>query len=491
MTEEYEDQGQLILTAEECPSDLFEKFHKFLSYDEHIIKRLIAHGPVLLRGGRGSGKSALLLAAHKRISRTVKNVFSVYLSLRYLPLLRSKGELYEKIFCELLIDSVKHGLQLDGYTGVPFAPTPSVGSVQQDLVKLSANIEKRIVLYFDDAAHLGRETALTEFFDIFRTLSSSNVSCKAAIYPGVTKFGVRFDVYNDATVIDITRDERSEYFSKFFYEVIMARASGLLGKTSKAFPDDELPFFVGRSVVGNMRAFVFACNKLSEVERIGFPELTNVLLHLSADYYWPLLEELTPKLGIYEVMIEPSRILAEKLFAFVGQSKATSVIVHREILQKLSKPFEILEYAGFISRREASRAMKSGGRGARFSLNLCNLLENYPGKRITAETFDAWIREKADPAEVHSSSNILDIKLPDLPEDHDLSILGYDIEQLRVSRAYPYGLTDKRIEVLRGAGINTVGELAEKSDEDLLSLPSIGEKYLQRIRTVVGQAVWM
>jgi len=490
MHEDYEEQGQLILAAEECPPDLFSKLHRFSSYDEQIIRRLIAHGPVLLRGGRGSGKSALLLEAHNKISQGGGNIFTVYLSLRYLPLLRSKGEQYENIFCELLISSIRQQLQKDGWQA-GFSPSPSVGSLQQELVRLSSILKKRIVLFFDDAAHLGRETALTEFFDIFRTLSSSTVSCKAAIYPGVTKFGVRFDVYNDATVIDISRDERSEYFNTFFTNVIQARYPTLLNKTSRSFPEENLPAFIGRSVVGNMRAFVFACNKLNDSTRIGFPELTLTLLYLSADYYWPLLEELTPKLGIYEVMIEPSRLLAEQLITFVGQAKATSVIIHRDLIQKYAKLFEILEYAGFISRREASRALKSGGRGARFTINLCNLLEKFPGSRITSEIFGSWIKDKSDQAEIHSSSNVLNVLLPDIPEFHDLSILQFDIEQLRVSKAYPYGLTEKRIEVLHEAGINKVGDLADASDDLLLSLPSIGEKYLKRIRAVVGQAIWM
>lgn len=491
MSVAFEEQGQLILASEECPQELFERFHKFSSYDEQIIRKLIAHGPILLRGGRGSGKSALLLEANNRINTGSTNVFSVYLSLRYLPLLRSKGEQYENIFCELLIGSINQKLSALGLNTITLSASPSVGTVQQELVTLSSRLSKRIVLFFDDAAHLGRETALTEFFDIFRTISSSSVSCKAAIYPGVTKFGIRFDVFNDATVIDITRDERLEYFTKFFTDVIGARAATLLSKTSRAFPEGNLPYFLGRSVVGNMRAFVFACNKLHDVQRIGFPELTDMLLSLSADYYWPLLEELTPKLGIYEVMIEPSRLIAEKLFSFAGQSKATSVIIHRDIIQKYSKPIEILEYAGFISRREASRSMKSGGRGSRYSLNLCNLLENYPGRRITSDIFESWVKEKVDPAEIHASSSTLEVAMPELPEDHGLTILTYDIEQLKVSKAYPYGLTDKRITVLRENDINTVGDLADASNNKLLSLDTIGEKYLQRIRNVIGQAIWM
>jgi len=453
----------------------------------------MAHGPILVRGGRGSGKSALLIEAHHRLSKLASSVLSVYMSLRHLPLLRSRGQEYERIFCELLISNVQDVLQQRKVSGLDFYPKPEVGDLQRALVKLSAHLQSRIVLFFDDAAHLGRETALTEFFDIFRTLSSSSVSCKAAIYPGVTKFGVRFDVYNDATVLDITRDERDPNFAAFFRDVMSARYPSLVDsvQNSRVLTLDDVSAFLGRSVVGNMRAFVFACNKLSERDRVGFPEITECLLYLAADYYWPLLEELAPKLGSYEPLIEPSRSIAENIFRLAGPSRAVSVIVHRDLMQRFAKPLEILEYAGFISKREASRAMKSGGRGARFKLNLCNLLETTPGTRVTAEQKESWMSDQADAAEINKGSSVLDIKLPELPEVQDLAILSQDISSLVTSRAYPYGLTEHKLDVLKQAGINTVRVLAETPDAQLLALPSIGDAFLRRIRNVVGQAIWM
>ena len=86
-------EGGLILAAEECPPELFEQFHAFSAYDDVIIRKLSAHGPVLIRGGRGSGKSALLIESHRRM-RAQDTTFSVYMSLRYLPLLQSDGEEY-------------------------------------------------------------------------------------------------------------------------------------------------------------------------------------------------------------------------------------------------------------------------------------------------------------------------------------------------------------------------------------------------------------
>ena len=64
-----EEQGKFILAAEDCPPEIFNKLHKFSKYEERIINSLIAHGPVLIRGGRGSGKSALLIRDRRRRCR--------------------------------------------------------------------------------------------------------------------------------------------------------------------------------------------------------------------------------------------------------------------------------------------------------------------------------------------------------------------------------------------------------------------------------------
>jgi hypothetical protein len=493
ITEQY----RFILAAEDCSPEHFDEIHVFSRYEEKIIRSLIAHGPILIRGGRGSGKSALLIEAYNRIKKSHDTVFSVYLSLRHLPLLRSQGKDYEAIFCRLLLQSITKEIEAQHLNCVDLSVSPDVGDVQQALVKLSATLKKRVVLFFDDAAHIGRETSLAEFFDIFRTLSSSTVACKAAIYPGVTKFGTRFDVYNDATVIDIARDERMPDFGGFFEDVIKARYPQLLENTSSFLQkNNAMAWFLGRSVAGNMRALVFACNNLTEDNnKIELQQLTQCLLYLASDYYWPLLEELTPKLGIYESLIEPSRELAEKLFAYATDNKkpdgvATSVLIHRDLVQEYAKLFEILEYTGFISRREVSRAMKSGGRGSRYVLNLCNLLEKTLGARLTASVFESW-RHKNETIEIHKNSNIIKIQLPELPKEKEPAILNLGIENLKKSKAYPYGLTDDKFEKLIDAGLDTIGKLADVSDEQLKMIDGIGDKWIKRLHNVVGQAIWM
>jgi hypothetical protein len=492
ISESMEDSG-LLLAAEECPRENFEDYHSFTKYERSIIQRLTAHGPVLLRGGRGSGKSALLIESYLEMKREFPStILPVYISLRHLPLLRAEGSEYSSHFCRILSREINKELRRSYSKSFPI--TRDVGSLLEALEANARTLRQRIVLLFDDAAHIGRERPLEEFFDIFRTISTSRISCKASIYPGVTKFGIRFDVFNDATVIDISRDERKDNFSDIFVEITKKRFPDIASRVRASRSVGEISFgtIMGRAVTGNLRSFVFACNAMREFTSIGYPELTKTLLELSGNYFWPLLEEVAPKLGSYEALVAPAQEIAQHIFSACAKKGVSYCLVHREIMQRQSKIFEILEYAGFISKREASRAMKSGGRGVVFSVNLCNLLEMTTGRRLTSELAHQWTQGTDDPYELHvSNPEYAKIQIPDPGTDHTLSILYKPISTLGKSNAYPYGLTDDKISRLEDAGFETIVSVAEADDEAILGIHMIGPQSLQRIRDVVFQAIWM
>lgn len=489
----------LILAAEECPPDKFDSYHSFSEFDEVIIRKLSAHGPVLLRGGRGSGKSALLIESHRRM-RATGIVFSIYMSLRYLPLLQSDGPEYVGHFCSLLSKAISEEL-VSQKRLVEFETAKDEISLQMSLAKLSRTLDKRIVILFDDAAHIGREKPLEVFFDLFRTLSSSSASCKASIYPGVTKFGVRFDVFNDSTVIDISRSDVSGG-DRYFSEVIRTRYPTLASREvfSDRLTPDMFARLLGRAVVGNMRAFILACNRFVGKTKISIPDVNSCLLNMAEDYYWPLMEEVAPKLGVYEPLIEPAIAVFESIVDHLCRPLRTSgrtvaqdrVTIHRNITNQFGKVFEILEYLGFFAKREASRGMKSGGRGPVYAVNLCSLLDKIPTKRLTSEMIDEWIEGRADLAEIHSSaSTFQSIILPQLAVDTGLGILGKNVDVLAKSKAYPYGLTDDKIARLKAVGIDTVQKLADTPDHKLLDIDMVGPATVKRMRDVMMQAIWM
>jgi hypothetical protein len=496
-------EGRLILAAEDCEPAMFRELHYFSSFEDKIIRHLLIHGPVLLRGSRGSGKSALMIEAEYRCNHHADykhSAIGVYLSLRYLPLIRSTGKDYEGIFLSLLISRLRENLA-EMKIFHAFNCSPDLGSVRAALSELSVKLGKRIILLFDDAAHIGREAPLEEFFDIFRTLSGNKVSCKAAIYPGVTHTGRRFDIYQDATVIDLARNEEAAGYSEFFYSVVERRYKHARKdwRFSRDLSFGEVIDLLARAVLGNVRGFVRFCSELDEQFReergriIGLPETNDMLLRMARDHYWPLLEELRPKLGIFEPFIEPAKTLAEELYVAVAQKvpASRSALIHKDHLDRLTKLFEILEYTGFIAKREASRAMKSGGRGARFAMNLCNLLEHRPKARLTHELLKKWCERDEEAVEFGRGAKLSEVELPERRQDADLSILDAPVSVLLRSATYPYGLTQRKIDELTKASINTIRQIMESPDARLDAVETIGPSWVRRIRNVVAQAVWM
>ena len=194
------------------------------------------------------------------------------MSIRYLPLLQSDGAEYIRHFCVLLSKEIGKEISRRELT-YDFGIIDDQASLRFSLTDFAKQMGMRIVLLFDDAAHIGREKPLEVFFDLFRTISSNITSCKASIYPGVTKFGARFDVFNDSTVIDISRSDVL-VAPDFFPEVIRARYPHLAQRStfSDRLSPDQFAQLPGRAVVGNFRGLILACNRFEGQERIGIPE---------------------------------------------------------------------------------------------------------------------------------------------------------------------------------------------------------------------------
>lgn len=492
--EVYED-NSLVLAAEDFDSHEFSKYHFFTTQDKKCISKLRAHGPVLLKGARGCGKSALMIEATMGLypRNQEGTAIGIYISLRHLDLLRTSGSEYIELFCKLVIGEIQKQLPEIDMESIAY----TVSELQQILVKISSELSKRIVLLFDDAAHIGRETSLSDFFDIFRTLSNNTISCKASIYPGVTKFGTRFDVYNDATVIDVNRSETASDFAELFVEVLNRRFSTSLddSKFTKNLSKSQVCELMGVAVLGNMRSFIYSCNQLitsiNGSSWVTITHLSETFKQLANNYFWPLLEEIEPKLGVYEPMVAPAQQIAEIFFEKAGEKSERSVLVLREIAQRLNKPLEILEYAGFIARKEVSRAMKSRGRGTRYVLNLCNITEYLELGRINPAMQDKWLSFKDDSVEFHRGSELYKLELPEPLPEHELDILKKDVSILKKSNAYPYGLTDYMVNILEQNAIKTLEDLVNTPDGILLGYPQIGPQTLKRIKSTVNQAIWM
>jgi hypothetical protein len=487
----YASEDSLFLAAEECPPETFERHHLFDAFDEKLLRSLTSHGPVLIRGARGAGKSALMLEAHRRVLKDGQKL-GAYISMRYLPLIEANGHEYIEHLLRLTAEKVQNEIQK--YDVTLNLVSNSVESFKASLTAACRKLNKGLVIYFDDAAHIGRETSLEDFFDFFRLVSSDLISCKASIYPGITHFGRRFDVFNDAYVIDVSRDERVTDYSDFFFNVALRRRPDLakaLGKFNGTEPE-MMANILGRTVLGNMRGFIVALLKLDEYlpKYNDANDIPLLLLELGNSHFWPLLDEVKPKLGRYEPMLEVAEQLAEIIFSESGTGKKNSAVILKDLCQKYAKPLEILEYVGFIAKREASRKVNDG-RGPRYILNWAVLTENLPGKRLPRDLVLEFSSATPDVSVFSSGSKIARVALPELPQDGALSVLSLQIGRLIKSNIYPYGLTQTKADQLNQAGFSTIRDLLNAKDQQIDDVPSIGQAWVKRIRDVVSQAVWM
>lgn len=110
---------------------------------------------------------------------------------------------------------------------------------------------------------------------------------------------------------------------------------------------------------------------------------------------------------------------------------------------------------------------------------------------MTQDLLAEWTDDSDEPAEIYSSNATLNVPVPAPDLTRSLAVLDLPIDSLRKSNAYPYGFTDLKVQVLSGAEIRTVEDLALASDATLRSLDGIGEKMLNRIKNTVAQAIWM
>ena len=90
-----------------------------------------------------------------------------------------------------------------------------------------------------------------------------------------------------------------------------------------------------------------------------------------------------------------------------------------------------------------------------------------------------------------SRETITKVELPEVDIERNLGILDFDIEKLKKSNVFPYGLTEDKIQRLKSSGYETVGQLAEATEMQLRGIHMIGNATVVRIKNVVEQAIWM
>ena len=82
---------------------------------------------------------------------------------------------------------------------------------------------ERIVLFFDEAAHVFSHEQQEKFFTLFKALRNPQIACKAAVYPGITNYGKYFEKGQDAKELRIDWSSKNKDDISYIRSILKKR----------------------------------------------------------------------------------------------------------------------------------------------------------------------------------------------------------------------------------------------------------------------------
>lgn len=123
---------------------------------------------------------------------------------------------------------------------------------------------KRCILLLDDAALTLTPDYMVEFFDVFRSLKTQNISPKASVYPGTTQYGPRFHIGQDAEEVSAWLNVEDENYSEFMAEILNKRLN-ITNVNSDIIEIFKFASFgIPRAFITLLRAFIQTDSKTTQ-----------------------------------------------------------------------------------------------------------------------------------------------------------------------------------------------------------------------------------
>lgn len=271
--------------ADYIEDDLLSKWNVSNTSLDSIQSKLLEKGAKVLEGPRGTGKTHQMKMAYKKSMEDKKKPFAIYVSFsKYYhlePLLSSNPSaikifhtwMLSKIILGCLTSNEKLGLSM-----LNFYDEITKDELQKFIAQSEKNVtepwhekmlntitifnvtdfinesmklanRKRAILLLDDAALTLTKEYMIEFFDVFRSLKTINISPKASVYPGTTEYGPRFHLKQDVDSINMWFNPFEEEYNDFIEEFFQKRFHNIS-------IDENVKSLIKYASFGNPRAFV-------------------------------------------------------------------------------------------------------------------------------------------------------------------------------------------------------------------------------------------
>lgn len=243
----------------------------------------------------------------------------------------------------------------------------------------------RMVLLFDEAAHVFSEEQQIKFFTFFKSLRNNKIACKAAVYPGITNYGKYFEKNQDAKELKLSWSIYEPKDIRYIKDILEKRVQKYDPNVwNRLTAKDEIIKMICYSSNGNPR---FAFHIIDAMQSNSLLDKTNITqnqmiacLRSVNDEKWKDFDTLKQRMLRYSEYITFSeKIVKEEIFPNLRkwndkrrkEKKKLSAGFYIEELtyKKISKVFDVLSYANILLVDDVKRSIGHGKYGYYVAIN--------------------------------------------------------------------------------------------------------------------------
>lgn len=522
-------------TEDIVPEDVLRYFVE-TAKDREIIDALKARNPVVLAGSRGVGKSFLLRVAEQELLSAFPSdrLFPVYLTFSRSSLLNtsdplqfqhwmlarlcarvtralSRAGLVNSSTFSLLTGSQSRALQSDiridqiaaafedswkQATGtVDLTGMPSVEMVRDAIEDICDRLDiARLVILIDEAAHIFLPEQQRQFFTLFRDLRHPRISCKAAVYPGVTSYGDTFQPIHDATMLTLERDILDHQYVDNMREIVEKQSDSKLIEDIAVHGQNFA--ILAYAATGNPRVLL---KTLARAPRVSAQSTNEVLREYYRSDVWSEHSMLPEKYAGHRTLIDWGRrfIEAEVLpdlkrkndQYLSGDPKQSTCFfwMHRDAPQPVKEALRLLAYTGIVTERATGIRATRSEVGTRYAVNLGCLmaLEATPTATLPIAR-NLTPRRMSEYGANHTAYQSLLDAVPGFTEPQTGELLQRQLQK----SIEVLDITEYQMNGLRQLGLTSIGDVLHASETKLQEIAWVGEKRSRRMRNTAMAAIF-
>lgn len=530
--------SDFIYRTEDFRSDELLDYFVETSQDREILEELKGRSPVILIGSRGVGKSFLLRIAERELdtSQQSERVLPVYVSFTRSSLIQTSNQDQFRSWmmgriCSRIIRQLTRSGKLSGHaqaysllTGnhlqdrdaetpieqvteqfemswqspgqtVDTTDIPTVDALHDAVEDVCDRLGyRRIALFFDEAAHILLPEQQRQFFTLFRDLRSANLTCNAAVYPGLTAYGDTFQLSQDATALTLERDILGDAYIQHMREIAEKQAtSALINTISKRREHFAVLAYASN---GNPRSLL---KTLARVKSLRGDEVNELIREYYREEIWRDHTALGDTyIGHKEIVdwgrrfIEDDvlRELRDKNERYLKREKNSSCFfwVHRDAPEGVKEALRLLGYSGLVTEHSTGIRGTRSEIGTRYQVNLGCLF----AQETTPNNSGVAIAKGLTPKRMseYGANYPMFTSAPEVPGSTPFEDISSVIREQLEREVSVLDVTDWQHEKLLDLKLYTVGDVLRASEADLKTAYYVGEVRARRMRNAALAATF-